>query len=163
MKTPCPLWHVPSYRRFSRLWWSDLGWYVVRGFWRDLYWFYHRGRYGWAPRDIWSLDAYVDKVMGETLWALAENAHGAPAGYPHIGPDNWQYAKDDPYTPLTDFDQWQADLRRWSKAFSDNARDDYYNLHGKNYDAWIADEDARLKARNAALAEMLPWWSALWD
>lgn len=162
VKTPISFSTYSGYSWFSPSWWREMFWYVRRGFWRDIYWFYHRGRYGWSPRDVWNLDGYYDKVMGETLLHMANNIHSAPSGYPYQ-PSEWKYIDGDKYNPVTDFDRWQADLRRWSEAFLNNARDDYYERHGNNYEAWMADEDARLKARDAALAEMLPWWANLWD
>jgi hypothetical protein len=148
-----------GYRRFSWKWWTNLFWYITQGFWRDIYYFYHRGRYGWCPRDTWSFDAYLDKVIGEGLYHLAKHSHGAPCGYPD--PEN--ASLDENGGPVTDCEKWEADLYRWSQAFRDVARDDYYEIHGRNYDAWNADEQERHARRNAALQEMIPWWSCLWD
>jgi len=153
-KTKLRYTYFGGYLRFTTYWWKDLFHYLYRGWWRDLYYFYHRGRYGWCSRDVWNLHNYLDKVIGETLAHLAETTHGAPGGYPN---------RTSTEGSTTDFEQWSADLRRWSAAFLAVSRDDYYEIHGTNYQAWFADEKHRSEERDAAFRELLPWWEALWD
>ena len=129
------------------------------GFIQDIYTFYHRGRYGWAPRDTWNLHNYYDQVIGDSLEYFADHLHGAPAGYPHNGTTHPDGFKD----MDTDFAAWESDLRRWSQAFKTVGKDDYYELYGENYHAWTDEENARRKTRNDALREMIDWWDGLWD
>lgn len=46
---------------------------------RDISEFYLHGMYGWAPRDLWSLDNYLAKIISETLYAMSENTNGVPS------------------------------------------------------------------------------------
>lgn len=39
-----------------------------------------RVRCGWAPRDTWSLDGHLGRVLGGMLDHLAEHTHGWPQG-----------------------------------------------------------------------------------
>lgn len=121
-----------------------LAWWVW-GWTRDVRTYWHRARYGWAPRDVWSLDTYLDGVLGGALARLGRDVCSYPSDYPG------------------GCEQWEADLNRWAVAFQRVAADDYYEIHGRDFAAWNADEAAREKARNEALAEMLPWWGALWN
>lgn len=44
----------------------------------DIYTLYHRSRYGWSPRDCWSLDAYIcDILIGGIEW-LYKHKIGLP-------------------------------------------------------------------------------------
>lgn len=143
-----------------RRWARPYVWFTTPGFVRDLYTFYHRGRYGWAPRDTWNLDHYYDQVIGNSLEYFADHLHGAPGGYPHVWGTHPDGFND---TVETNVEAWEADLRRWSSAFKRVATDDYYEIHGTNYQAWHDDEIARRDARTQALREMIVWWEALWD
>ena len=49
-------------------------------------WAWHRARYGWSPRDTWSLDDYLCRVAAESLTHLRDNAHGHPGG---TTPEKW--------------------------------------------------------------------------
>ena len=187
---PIPFCSFGGYRLFCRGWWNELvsytlgidfsGWLVYRelpntprvtwglpGWARDLYAFYHRGRYGWAPRDTWSLDHYLNRVMGCTLKHLAEHTHGTPSGYPHK-----KNPPMDQYGPVTDHEQWQKDLRRWSVAFLDlHAWDDHeemdaYDTYRGNPDGYKIIrkmEENRRQRVERALKELAPWWGGLWD
>lgn len=158
-----------GYRRFCLPWWSDLVHHFTGLAWHqgfgmplaarwgrpgwvyDLQTFWHRGRYGWAPRDTWSLYSYIEKVLAGSLYHLAVGAHGAPVGYP--GTDG---------TEDTNFDQWEQDLKRWAQAFSESPDDvDIYDK--PKYLRQNAEEQRRREAIHQALKEMEPWWDALWD
>lgn len=45
---------------------------------RKLKWFYQRGRYGYADRDVWSVDWYLTSFMGKALRQLSTQVHGVP-------------------------------------------------------------------------------------
>lgn len=154
---PIKFWSFGGYRMFCSYWWKDLFACGTWRLWYDVKTYWHRARYGWAPRDTWNLDHYLARVMAGSLRHLAETTHGAPGGYPHVNP------ADAPNYPDTDFAKWDADLRRWADVFEAYATDDYFEIHGRDYQAWQADEMRRLKAVQDALVEMAPWWGALWD
>ena len=159
-KYPIPFCSFGGYRRFCRSWWKDLWRWVSHGWFSDLYAYWHRARYGWASRDTWSLDHYLAGVLAGSLWHLGEHSHGAPGGYPQR---EATFDVESKWLGETNFALWEADLKRWSQAFADFNRDDYYELHGTNYTAWHADEERRGAAMHAALVEMEPWFEALWD
>ena len=153
VKQPIPFGSFGGYRRFCIYWWGDLWRWISGGWWRDLVAFWHRARYGWAPRDCWNLDHYLACVLGGTLCHLAAHTDSAPVGYP----------QQEPTDAKTAFEQWEADLTRWGHALAAYARDDYYEIHGNDYEAWRKDEEARLAAVQAALRELEPWFAFLWD
>lgn len=132
--------HVGGYRRFCWHWWKDIAEYVFGGWYQDIKTYWHRARYGWAPRDVWSLDNYLAGVLAGSLEHLAKTTHGAPFGYPNMTP---HVVESD-----TDHEKWEADLRRWAKAFHDYAEDE---------DFWYSKE-----VRDALL-EIAPWFGSMWD
>lgn len=154
--TPTPIRFAswPSHPPLSWPWWKAIAeWFVWRGWFYDCRTYWRRARYGWAPRDVWSLDHYLNGVLGGSLRHLAETNHGVPGGY-----------LSDPNGDCTDadFERWKGDLRRWADAFR-RATDELSEIHGEDHDAWSADEAARTAAVHVALKEMEPWWEALWD
>lgn len=181
MKTTIKFCSFGGYRLFCDRWWADLSWYVIglrwrpsyerremhQSWWRsaswcapgwchDLYDFWHRGRYGWAARDTWSLDYYLNRVLAGSLEHLADHTHGAPAGY---GMDPAMVTDETP----TDFGKWDADLRRWAKAFSEDPSDvDIYDAQD-GYVQHRAEEERRRAALHQTLREIEPWWESLWD
>lgn len=65
-----------------------------------------RLKYGVSIPDTFNLDNYLSTVMGNSLMLLADNLHGAPAGYPsEKGGEN------------TDFKAWEDDLRHHASVF----------------------------------------------
>lgn len=145
-----------GYRRFCKRWWMDLFWYVRIGWIKDIYCFWHRGRYGWSPQDVWSLYSYMEGVFAGALHGMATSTHGVPGTYPDVK------LTFDPETNNPDFERWVADLKKWSDTFAAAAREDYHELHGKDYKACNEDEEKRAAAVQQAFSEMLPWWRALW-
>jgi hypothetical protein len=167
-----------GYRRFCSWWWHDLLWYVTgisvdkyrremkRPWWRfaalrrpgwaaDIYTYWHRARYGWAPKDTWSLDHYLNGVLAGSLVHLADHSYGTPAGYPTLELTE--------ATDATDHVKWEADLKRWARAFSEDPDDvDIYDASDGYVKQW-AEEKRRRDAIHQALREMEPWWDALWD
>lgn len=125
--------------------WASPGWC------RDIYTFYHRGRYGWAPRDTWSLDIYLNRVLAGSLAHLAEHTHGCPQEYfDGSATDN-------------ECHRWNAELRRWALAFREDPQNvDIYDSDN-NYTAQKAEEDRRRANLHRALKEIEPMWEALWD
>lgn len=164
-----------GYRRWTRRWWADLGRWVTHYWWQDLYTFYHRGRYGWAPRDTWSLDQYLTGVLSGSLSHLADTSHGTPSSYPYISPRVRVAGTDvlrlfDPTTDawddvVCDHDQWKADLRRWAQAHHDLTTkwDDYPGYDADDYTAMNAECARRERVAKDARRDLLVWWSSLWS
>lgn len=154
-----------GYRWFSSNWWKEVLWYAIGldmwselrvtrsspGWCQDIYTFYHRGRYGWAPRDTWSLDIYLNRVLAGSLTDLAEHTHGCPSRY------------FDASATDNECHRWRAELRRWALAFREGAQDvDIYD-HDNNYAAHKAEEDRRSANLHQALKEIEPMWESLWS
>lgn len=150
-KKPARLCSYTPYRLFSRFWWKELWDYPLRGIWRDISAFIHRGIYGWAPRDVWSLDWHLARVYAGALHHLSENNCGCPG--------TWELRPDGEYN----FSSWNEQLREWAATFYHYANDNYHELYGTNDKAWSEDEDARSAALHQALREIEPWFGALWD
>jgi hypothetical protein len=160
-----------GYRRFCSAWWKDLFWYLTRGWFFDIRTYWLRARYGWAPKDVWSLDTYLETVLAGALYRLSEKTYGTPYGYPNLNPPAFVTSTEED----TNHELWRADLARWSQAFADNTRDDFVELYCTkdgtglwgsghcDYDKWNADQEERRQRMLAALNEMLPWWESLWD
>ena len=156
-----------GYRRFTRYWWNDIFWYLtgitfysfewtfdygLPGWCRDIHAYWHRARYGWAPRDTWSLDGYLNQTLAGSLEYLSEHTDGCPSAY--ISAEESVDA---------DCDRWEADLRRWALAFSEDPQDvDIFDVeHG--YARHNAEEQRRRHNLHQALKEIEPMWEALWD
>jgi len=150
-------------RRFSSYWWKDVLWYTTGlhlsdalpitwsspGWCQDIYTFYHRGRYGWAPRDTWSLDIYLNRVLAGSLTHLAEHTYGCPSEY------------FDASATGNECHRWDAELRRWALAFREDPQDvDIYD-HDNNYAAHCAEEERRSTNLHRALKEIEPMWESL--
>jgi hypothetical protein len=145
----------------------------IRTLWFDARTLYLRARYGWAPRDVWSLDQYLNRVLAGSLERLAETTPGTPCGYPygslHVrdGSGLRPYRNEDhPNDVVTDHEQWQTDLKRWATAFRQILNDDDVFTDDSPFQTSAerqAELDRRRDALHQALAEMTPWWDALWD
>lgn len=158
-KTPIPFRYRSMYRWFSTYWWTEFWHDVTSGFWRDCYTLYHRARYGWAPRDVWNLDNYLDKVLAETLRHLADTTHGTPSGYPHLT----NPPLDDDGMPITNHAQWVADLRRWADAFDADEWEFEVTDETKIGEMWHQRALEVRQGKLQALTELTPWWGSLWD
>ena len=163
-RKPIPYCSFGGFRPFSSYWWKDVRRYIVRGWWYDLHAYWHRARYGWAPRDVWSLDNYLNDVLGATLEHLANTTNGTPAGYPFINPKMKKNGE-----PKTNHKMWEHDLKRWGRAFDDlNWWDENDHHFPRDNDPnWYAkyravDEFFSNRAQKA-LKQMAPWWRGLWD
>jgi len=121
--------------------------------------YWHRARYGWAPRDTWSLDLYLNSVLGGALDHLATHSGGAPTGYGVDAPEGYDV---DGNLDTTNFAQWEADLRRWAAAFRE-AAEDVTIYDAPTYERQQAEERRRRENLHTALREIEPWWDALWD
>jgi len=168
--SPMRIFEVTHAERFSKYWWKDVFTYPFskRGLFFDLYTFYHRGRYGWAPMDVWSFDSYLERVIGAGLNHLAENSHGAPSGFPNPDPNT-----------NTDFDLWSVTLKQWSKSFADSY---YYTMNSgelatyeskypvidpvndpHNFNLSTVKEQKLSANISNSLVEMSKWFRNLWD
>ena len=145
----------------------------ARDLWDDIRTLYRRARHGWAPRDVWSLDHYLNRVLAGSLEHLAETTHGAPVGYPYLVPHirdgesmrPYRHT-DDPNDVVTDHERWVIDLRRWAVSFRQAADDSDIFEDGARFvstESQLAEMQRRSDALRQALVEMTPWWEALWD
>ena len=159
-----------SYRPLTRFWWGDLLWYATgvsishlyafgdgrirwrkAGWYSDLHAYWHRARYGWAPRDTWSLDGHLNDVLAGTLEYLADHTHGCPQSYVVAA------------KPYDECREWNTDLRRWAHAFSEDPNDVAINDRSQNYTQQRAEEERRRQNIHVALKEIEPVWESLWD
>ena len=159
-----------SYRPLTRFWWCDLLWYATgvsishlyafgdgrtrwrkAGWYSDLHAYWHRARYGWAPRDTWSLDGHLNDVLAGTLEYLADHTHGCPQSYVVAA------------KPYDECREWNTDLRRWAHAFSEDPNDVTINDRSQNYAQQRAEEERRRQNIHVALKEIEPVWESLWD
>ncbi len=168
LRKSIPFFSFGNYRLLTRFWWCDLLWYTtgvsishhyayvgVRwrtpGWYSDLHTYWHRARYGWAPRDTWSLDGHLNDVLAGTLEYLADHKHGCPQGYFDVT------------KPDDECHKWNTDLRRWAHAFSENPNDVTINDRSQNYAQQRAEEERRRQNIHVALKEIEPVWESLWD
>lgn len=181
-RKPIKFCSLGGYVPFCDRWWADLSWwftgfhwntsYRELGFWKqfslgrpgwaaDIHNYWCRARYGWAPRDTWSLDHYLNNVLAGSLWHLADNKNGTPAGYPTIGGKPQEEMTDDEWE--THHEMWIADLKRWSTAFREAADGcDIYDA-ADGYVRHNAEEKRIRENLNLALKELIVWWEALWS
>lgn len=113
-----------------------------------MYTFYHRGRYGWAPRDVWNLNDYLNDVLGQTLVHMSETA----VSYPMSVEPN----------------EWTAKLKKWGEAFLalsewEENGDVAEFEKGTPPEVRIEMDEQKWKAVEQALVELAPWWGNLWD
>lgn len=170
LRKPIPFCSFGGSQPLTRWWWCDLLSYTTgisishcyaygdgRVRWRtprwcrDLYTYWHRARYGWAPRDTWSLDGHLNDVLAGTLEYLADHTHGCPSVY---------YAGDQHDAPCH---KWNAKLRQWAHAFSEDPNDVNINDRENQYAQQKAEENRRRVNIHTALKELEPNWEHLWD
>jgi len=161
-----------GYRRFTRYWWNDILRYMTGlsvysyqwsfqlyapGWCKDIYTYWHRARYGWAPRDTFNLDGYLNQVLAGSLEYFAEHTEGCPHSYIVNNKDNFDAA----------CSQWETDLRRWAQAFSKDPSDVYIEDNKDSsvpiYLQHSAEEQRRRNNLHQALKEIEPVWESLWE
>jgi len=178
-RVPIPAFHVSSVAMFSSWWWNDVLAYLTglscprlryeTGSWvlwgtpgwaHDLYTFYHRGRYGWAPRDTWSLDYYLSGVFAGSLTHLNETRWGSPGFvYQDVmrelglgNPETWDTSMlpHDEQKQVEDAaeERWSSMLDGWARAFAEHPED--------------TDYDDRRENIRRTLVEMSDKWDTLW-
>lgn len=154
-----------GYRRFTVPWWNDILWYLtglsgygmscpavgVPGWCLDIYTYWHRARYGWAPRDTWSLDNHLNHVLAGTLGHLADHTHGC----------SFQYF--DESATDNECHKWELTLRQWANAFNEDPDDVTVYDRTNNYAEHAAEEDRRRVNIHTALKEIEPVWENLWN
>lgn len=169
LRKPIPFCSFSGYRPFTFYWWNRLLCYLTGitfygarglsmgrpGWFVDIYTYWHRARYGWAPRDTWSLNCYLNSTLAGTLEYLADYSLGCPSDYVDGTNSNDECHK------------WTADLRRWAQAFSEDPDEDSnaVSIHdsSKNYTEHLTEEERRHANIHAALKELEPVWQTLWD
>lgn len=152
-----------GYKRFSTLWWDELVSYTTGlsicpfyhlstpGWCRDIYTYWHRARYGWAPRDTWNLDGYLNRTFAGTLDHLAEHGMGCPQEY-----------FDD---SVVDHEchRWRTQLKKWAHAFNEDPSDVNIYDRDNDYADHNAEETRRRDNLHRTLKELEPMWECLWD
>jgi len=128
-------------------WWRHPG--LLRlpyDMWRELKAFIHRGRYGWAPCDTWSLDRYLEEVLEDSLRHLAANTHGYPGD---TTPKEWEaHLKD------------VADRISYNHYCEDRLLFDEPDKDRK--ERWKIEEEAHDEMIKA-LHRLVDRWGHLWD
>lgn len=113
---------------------------------REIKWFVHRGRHGWAPRDTWSLDDYLARVISESVKHLRDTSHGHPGDICDC--------VDDHHRDCNGMQRWNEILDEIIEGFE--ASRDPWGLFGESYDAAKAKRDRSLEL-------LKRYWTALWD
>lgn len=90
-----------------------------------------RMKYGVHITDTWSLNHYLSRVIGNGLVLLADNLHGAPAGYPK-GFENHDN---------TDFEAWKNDVRKYGKIFIKYSRKDDIEWEMHDFLQWPKERE----------------------
>lgn len=149
---PIPIFSTIShYPVYHYEWWIALFKFVTRDAWYELYTFYHRGRYGWARQDTWSLDNYLARVFAGSLKQLADKSWGYPVD-------------------VESAVEWDSTLRRWSKAFEDyfdwseNSRDLAYDMRDEHQRAAMKARWEEISSNvNTVMSEMGKKFPHIWD
>jgi hypothetical protein len=103
---------------------------------REIKSFIHRGLYGYANNDVWSLDYYLAKVISNSVRHLKEHLHGYPSG-------------------LTE-DEWDEILEKIIIGFEANIK-----LDDVEYNS--AEHKEKLKAFNIGMKLFVKYFNNLWD
>lgn len=121
------------------------------GWWKDISDFYHRGRYGWAPCDVWNLHSHTEKVLAESLVYLSETSYSFAPNYPSS-------------------EAWKQQLRDWAtelRALHEfQESDEYFRLLQsgmENIETLVAKEAELMARRDTALRQIVASWEYLWD
>lgn len=72
--------HVPYYHGRSLFHWA------LQPF-REVRYFVQRGRRGFSDRDLWDLDSWATKTLGEAVLAYRDNIYSVPA---NMSEDEWR-------------------------------------------------------------------------
>mgnify|MGYP001568097009 CR=1 FL=1 len=112
--------------------------------WREAKAFVHRGRYGWAPCDTWSLGAYLEDVLSGSVRHLARNTNSGACNMTKL---EWSIYLNDVANCIDLYRYMQDDL----DAFE------------KNPDKHFADEAKAYEEMTIALHRLVDRWGHLWD
>lgn len=77
-------WHRNGWDRWSWYWWKH--WFNWKALYRDVRDMWYRANYGYAPRDLWSLDHYLASWMPHALEEFRSRACGHPSS---LTEDQW--------------------------------------------------------------------------
>lgn len=133
---------IGSYFPGSRFWRYWRLHRIPYDLYREAKAFVHRGRYGWAPCDTWSLDRYLEDLLQGTLRHLA--AHG------HVHPTD--------ETAWT----WSQKLVATADAIAECRRADE-NVEYKSIEEQMEWERVAYEAMQKKLHELVDVWGKLWD
>ena len=111
---------------------------------RELKAFIHRGRYGWAPSDLWNFDGYLDDVISGGLRTFAENSIGFPG-----------YGRFDTFGKWYDFLYEVIDAIEYDRYLQNESPIDDIKKQ--------MDEEAKAGDRKTALMhQLVNYWGKLW-
>jgi len=84
--TPKDAWYVSAYWAIYRFFrWGRFS--TPRRIYKEIKWFIQRGSRGWADRDVWSLDWYLNTWMPDALRRLRDTKIGTPFACFPEGPE----------------------------------------------------------------------------
>jgi len=126
---------------------SQIGTFIGRRWWRhpqllklpyDIYReiraFIHRGRYGYAPCDLWNFDSYLDDIIANGLRDFNKQNHSYPMG---------------------------DTSEEWGSFLMDVARAIEYSQWAEREKP--EEEDAAYDKKIASLHKLVDRWGSLWD
>jgi hypothetical protein len=148
---------------FSRLWLRRTG-KSVQYFWHrhDPIEWYHRqvketwirGRKGWAPSDVWSVDWYLSRVIPEMLEALRDNSCSMPFKPEPVNIEDF-FSEDNVHS----MQEWQDLLTEAAAGF--RAWHAYHDLTLEDTKRGDYDEAKQKLKRSFEVLNL--YWGALWD
>jgi hypothetical protein len=122
-------------------------WELARDLWFESRSVLHRGIYGWAVEDTWSLDRHLSVILPQMLRRLKEDAYGIPT---------WCFSPDDPELDNVDKarENWQAWLEAKAKAL-----ESFIEL----LDEIAYEDDPRWQAFYDEMGDFWKYFASLWD
>lgn len=129
-------------------------------YYSQIYWpvrtTYERLTRGWARRDVWSIDGYLDRIIPEMLECLRDQGHGYPSEF-----------SEEPYGDGTGVERWNEILNTMIRGFRAHAEAcnmDYLE-DGERWEAEIhmPREEALQKEFKKGMKLFVKYYSHLWD
>lgn len=128
-------------------------WKYIGELFDNTKWFIQRGRRGYADCDVWNLDGYLTKFLGNALRDLANQVHGTVII--ETG------RKLDPLDPndvdLLTVEEWQATLRYIAETFDIGRK-----MQACEYDS-IEEHEAANKRFQHGMRMFSEYFLSLWD
>ena len=140
---------------------------IFRTLYCEIKWFLQRGRRGWADRDTWSMDSYLERVIPGMLIRLANAAHGYPCQNKTC--DKQCYSCNQCPPQICDSckcqEEWEAGLLKTATIFrylQENPWDE--RCSSAMSGAELVEESKKdEQMRKEALEWLFNNWESLWD